>query len=707
MSAENTNDLIEPASYRIAECLVNFNTNRIIKDNRKIKVEPKVMEVLALLVAADGETVTKDKLILSVWGETLVTENSLTQAISKLRKILRDVNGKNQTIETISKKGYRLIVKAEPVFQNQSTPTEKPQRTSLLKQYNRLQIAALLLLCISLGVYFSLLYLKSDSGKGSSTRTFPLTSAPGIERNPNFFDNDRFLIFCKDSLPTLSLLVIKELATGREMKLPSTVGIKRYPVVLDAQKRIVFVRKTAQSTTICQMGIDGGKTEEIVPVHLESIFGLDASFNEKWLVYPDKLVRTRPRALFRVDMSDQKLTQLTSPRQPAIGDKYPAISSDDQYIAFVREDGNRNEDIYILNVVSGEERRVTQHNSRIFGLDWSADTREILYCLSGSEDAVKLMKVTVADLSISEILSSNESVGLRPVISSNNNKVAFESWNYSTNIYRKTLSSDGKAEILVQSTWSDWSPRHSPNGKQIAFISDRSGAPRVWVLDKNSLQPRQIGELQLTYRSSPPKWTPDGKQVIIDTKINGQNRIYTLDVQSGVATERVLGGVSPNISGNGKWLYFSSHQTGTWEIWKTPFSGGLSTRVTLNGGYCASESANTNHLYFSKWTESGLWRQQLNGSEEKLVLGTLEFADRFNWLVFENGIYYIHRAKDYQPMLFFYSFSTSKSTRVATLSAEGYTRTFGLSLDPTHREVLFSQTSELGSDIMWIRYPAQ
>lgn len=86
----------------------------LFRDSQRISVTPKVVETLQVLVAAEGRIVSKDELMHQVWPDTFVDESSLTSNISVLRKALGvDADGRAY-IETIPKRGYRLVVSSPP-----------------------------------------------------------------------------------------------------------------------------------------------------------------------------------------------------------------------------------------------------------------------------------------------------------------------------------------------------------------------------------------------------------------------------------------------------------------------------------------------------------------------------------------------------------------------------------------------------------------
>lgn len=85
-----------------------------------LQIEPRLMEVLKLLIDGKGKVVSKERLISEVWDNYGGGEEGLLQAISKLRKVFQDDARNPKIIKTIPKKGYRLLVRAVPVEQHLS-----------------------------------------------------------------------------------------------------------------------------------------------------------------------------------------------------------------------------------------------------------------------------------------------------------------------------------------------------------------------------------------------------------------------------------------------------------------------------------------------------------------------------------------------------------------------------------------------------------
>ncbi|MEO1034931.1 MAG: winged helix-turn-helix domain-containing protein [Pseudomonadota bacterium] len=82
---------------------------RIVHGDTRQHLEPRIMEVLICLASRAGEVVERDELLHRVWGERAVTDEPLTRCIAELRRALGDTRKNPKFIQTIPKRGYRLV----------------------------------------------------------------------------------------------------------------------------------------------------------------------------------------------------------------------------------------------------------------------------------------------------------------------------------------------------------------------------------------------------------------------------------------------------------------------------------------------------------------------------------------------------------------------------------------------------------------------
>ena len=97
------------ASYILGEWTVDAASNRISNASGTYELEPRVMDLLMLFVAHAGQVISKADIVDALWQDIHVNDDAITRTIFKLRKALGDDAKSPIYIETVSKRGYRLI----------------------------------------------------------------------------------------------------------------------------------------------------------------------------------------------------------------------------------------------------------------------------------------------------------------------------------------------------------------------------------------------------------------------------------------------------------------------------------------------------------------------------------------------------------------------------------------------------------------------
>lgn len=103
------------SDFQLGPWRVRPQLNSLVCDQRTIHLEPKMMGVLVYLAQCSGEVVPKEQLVQEVWRNTFVTDDVLIRCVSELRKAFGDNAGRPTVIETIPKRGYRLLLPVVPV----------------------------------------------------------------------------------------------------------------------------------------------------------------------------------------------------------------------------------------------------------------------------------------------------------------------------------------------------------------------------------------------------------------------------------------------------------------------------------------------------------------------------------------------------------------------------------------------------------------
>ena len=96
-------------TFNVGDWTIEPDANRMCRAGQEVRLEPKVMRVLAYLVERHGEVVSRHDLAANVWTGVIVTDDAVTNTVIKLRRALGDDARNPRYVETIAKAGYRLI----------------------------------------------------------------------------------------------------------------------------------------------------------------------------------------------------------------------------------------------------------------------------------------------------------------------------------------------------------------------------------------------------------------------------------------------------------------------------------------------------------------------------------------------------------------------------------------------------------------------
>ncbi len=140
--------------FHVGDHQVRPELNELRSAAGVVHVEPKVMDVLVFLAERPGEVVTKDELLARVWPGTFIQDTGLFRVMSDLRRALGDPARSPRYVETIPKRGYRLIADVR----RSGTDGRRYPATSTRWSVVRLRLAWLAQVTALLGLGFWLMW---------------------------------------------------------------------------------------------------------------------------------------------------------------------------------------------------------------------------------------------------------------------------------------------------------------------------------------------------------------------------------------------------------------------------------------------------------------------------------------------------------------------------------------------------------------------
>ena len=113
--------------FHLGSCVVRPALNRVERNGQTLRLRPKSMDVLAFLAERPGQVASRDEVLAAVWADSNVAEEGLTRCIAEIRQALDDDVHRPAYVETVPKRGYRLIVPVEQVADPKlALPPDRP-----------------------------------------------------------------------------------------------------------------------------------------------------------------------------------------------------------------------------------------------------------------------------------------------------------------------------------------------------------------------------------------------------------------------------------------------------------------------------------------------------------------------------------------------------------------------------------------------------
>jgi Tol biopolymer transport system component/DNA-binding winged helix-turn-helix (wHTH) protein len=733
--SQPVNHLFEFGPFRL-----DATERLLLRDEHHVHLPPKALETLLVLVENGGHVIDKEELIKKVWPDTFVEEVNLAKNVSCLRKILGEGHSE-QYIETIPKRGYRFVAGVKEVWKENVGQAISPSENGANGNLNVADGATLRVSINDPGVADRNIFPASNANTFiwpvvfvvlGLTATVALWSiqrptAPAVALDPlkivpvtSFAGNEDQAAFSVDGSQIAFVwngekenntdIYVKMIGAETPLRLTTDPAADNNPAWSPDGRYIAFMRQTSAIGGVFLVPALGGAERKLADVfpYRPVISGNTLSYSPdgRSLVLPDKHTQAEPFSIFSLTVETGDKRKITSPPPGSFGDFYPAFSPDQKLLAFVRSESIAAADIYLMPASGGEPTRLTFDHSSIRGLSWTSDGREIVFASRRRGSTYNLWKVAATGGEPAQLMT-NERDAFSPTISREQSRLAYTQSLTDGNIWRFTMPRfrgvNESPVKLVFSTQEDSSPNFSPDGKQIAFASRRSGSFEIWVCGFDGSNPRQLTNIGGPLTGT-PRWSPDGSLIAFDSWSEGNPEIYVISAEGGKPrrlTDDRSEDITPSWSRDGQWVYFSSTRSGSMQIWKVPSGGGPATQVTKLGGFEGFESVDGKYFYYAKGRAvPGIWRVLVSGGEETLVVDSHQAGLWRYWALTDKGIYFATAEVPSRPVIEFLNFATNKISIVARLDTKLFRTDPGLAIAPDGQSLLIVQMDQSGSDIM-------
>jgi Tol biopolymer transport system component/DNA-binding winged helix-turn-helix (wHTH) protein len=690
---------------------LDVRAGELLRDGRKIRLQEQPLRLLLLLLQRAGEVVTRDELRRELWpADTFVDfDHGLNSAVARLRETLRDSAEKPRFIETVAKRGYRFIAALEP--QPEPEPEKAPEPASVYAPNSRLPsrfwIAATICLAFVCSASIWGLYNPRPDTQLGKIEVVPLTGLRGYQATPAFSPDGTLVAFRQSDGGRNTGIYAGVVGGEKSIQLTNDSG-DCCPTWSPDGRQIAFVRYSGTLFSVYTIPALGGTERRLYrgADHLGG--GLSWSPDGNLIAFSESRENDPTQAwISALSLSDLTTRQLSSP-PPGWIDRSPSYSPDGTRLAFIRSAvAGVSNDLYEMGADAGPEKRLTfDHRPMTGSVAWTSDSREIVF--ASARGAQMGLWAVAAEGCIPRPLAGPVGEAAWPTIpAKSDHMLVYEQGGGRSDLWQLDLRDAKHAQkapfALVSEKGNKMRPEVSPDGKRVAFESDRLGFWDIWTCDLDGSRCDQITSLHGT--AGRARWSPNGRYLAFEFHPNERSEIYLVEVPGGVPhlfpTIPGSDNLSPSWSRDGKWIYFASKSGGeAFQVWKAPFAGGAPIRLTKHGGISPVESFDGRYLYYSKYERPGIWRIPLeDAGDESQVLSDVDPGSWPDWALSREGIYFLKFVKFHADLAFF-DFAQNK-TRTLWPLEKGIG--WGLTLSADGRSLVYVQDQFAESNLMLVR----
>lgn len=515
-----------------------------IADGQELPIEPKLVTLLSLFLEQPNTIITRDAFHERLWPGSLVTDNAINKLVGNLRKALGDEAKNPRYIQTIPKRGYRLVCEVRQIHTN---PTAKADDNPVMitttgnGSGNNKKGAPFFksgfVIAILAVIGFLMWHLVPVERDSANWYSKPLTRAKGIEFSPRVHPDNEHVYYLNQIGNRDPELWLLNQTTGSSRRIHNSAHITRLVAVVkdkrsegETNTQLIYLSKSQQKCSVEIASLPNPlATEQIMasPTILfdctdKRIKDVDYHKQQRAIYYTAQPESFWPNQIFAFDMVTGKTITPTQPEPKGWGHHSIDISPDGEKLLIMSTDNDHNTHLYSLNLSTHEITEGRQFNRFVGEAIWHHDSRHVYY--HSPPPAYQIMASDLRGNNEKAMISVSEEQSSEMVRVGDEKHLLF-STDHSNFNNRWLLGGNNLADIS-NSTVSDTSPILFHHSDQYLFASKRSGETQLYLGSYHSEEPVTLTKFNIPYSLGYLALSADDQHLLISMN----DKVYHLPI---------------------------------------------------------------------------------------------------------------------------------------------------------------------------------
>ncbi len=496
---------------QIGEFILDKKQARLLRQDKEIAIEPKLFELLLLFVNQPNTIISRQDILEHLWPGSLVTDNAINKLVASLRKVLTDDPKTPCYIQTVPKRGYRLISQVSLLDPIDTAKKAQAINGEFNKENNRKNsfrikaisgsLISLLLLLASIFIW----QIFSDNVKRNHNNhyTVALTREHGMEESARMHSDNTHLYYLKQDVPqapehtryqlwikNIHTTQIKQVDTGNA-NISSIIAVVAQPN--SAITNLLYLDKKQESCGVYQATLipmaSVKQVDQVNPTmqwqQVEKLFDCndkrikDIAYHadKKIMYYTAQPQNFWPNQIYAFNLATKKHSFVTQAEPVGWGHHNIDISPDGNKLLIMSTKGDVKTQLQVLNLQNNEIIQGIKFDYLVTEAIWHHDSEQVYYY--AAPPAHQIMKSDIDGNNATAIVSVSEYLSSQMSLFPDGKNLLFSTKQKNYSNY--WLVAPKQNSEIDNSTVDDFNPvlfHHSP---QYLFISKRSGRRQLYL----------------------------------------------------------------------------------------------------------------------------------------------------------------------------------------------------------------------------------